>query len=409
MTLQTLFSAKKPLIGMIHLPALPGYPSHPGMEKVIEKALKDLATLEAAGFDGALVENDNDQPHQIGVNPMIKKAFKEVMEALIRQAKIPVGMEIIYDMKATLEVATEVGAQFVRFDVFVDNVQTQWGRIDAQAEELKKLKKDIFFMTDIQVKHATMLDKKSIVQSAKESIEQGSDALIITGTWTGKAPHLQDLIDVRKVSGNTPLFIGSGLDQDNANILLEKSDGAIVGTSIKIGEYVDLKKATLLKNMINQQQIFEKIISLLDENKTTYKLFTHKAALTYEDLAEVQKETGFIGTEGKCMVVKTNESFVVYITIQGKRLDLDTLKGIIGTSKIRLATPEELKEYFGAEPGCAYPFGFDAHYPIYIDPIIFEQEWFLFSPALSTKTVQAKGSDLKTVFDHLENKVSEIS
>lgn len=248
MKFNKLFKSKKTFIGMIHLPALPGYPSHPRMDKVIEKALKDLKTLEVAGFDGALVENDNDQPHQIGVNPTIKEAFKKIMIPIIKEAKIPVGMEIIYDMPATLEVASKVGAKFVRFDVFVDNVETQWGKIPAQAKELTSLRKklgaeDILFLTDIQVKHAKMLDNKSLKQSAIEAINYESDALIVTGTWTGKAPTTQDCKNVKKVSKNIPVLIGSGLDKENITSLLTLTDGAIVGTSIKTGNYIDPRKA----------------------------------------------------------------------------------------------------------------------------------------------------------------------
>lgn len=76
-----VFSRPLPLIGMIHLAALPGYPPHPGMPELIRRALLDLTTLEAAGFDGVLVENDNDQPHQIGVSPKISDAFAETMRA----------------------------------------------------------------------------------------------------------------------------------------------------------------------------------------------------------------------------------------------------------------------------------------------------------------------------------------
>lgn len=262
MRFNKLFKSKKPLIGMIHLPALPGYPSHPGMDKVIEKALKDLKTLEKAGFDGALVENDNDQPHQIGVNPTIKAAFKLVMIKLVKEAKIPVGMEIIYDMVGTLEVASDVGVKFVRFDIYVDNVETKWGKIPAQAKKLialrKKLKADnILFLTDIQVKHAKMLENKSLTQSAKEALNIGSDALIVTGVWTGKAPSTQDCEEIKEVVGTTPVLIGSGLDKDNAKRLLSIVDGAIVGTSIKEGEYIDLDKAHTLKNAINSSNYSE--------------------------------------------------------------------------------------------------------------------------------------------------------
>lgn len=160
--------------------------------------------------------------------------------------------------------------------------------------------------------------------------------------------------------------------------------------------------------MIDPNTVYKKLIKVLDKNDVEYKLFEHRAALTYEDLAQVQKETGFFGTEMKCMVLKTSEKFIVYITLQGNRVNFEAIKEHLGVPKVRLASPEELKENFGAEPGCAYPFGFESEYDIYVDPTIFEEEWLLFSPVLPTKTVQAKGEGLKKVFDNLENKVSEV-
>lgn len=160
--------------------------------------------------------------------------------------------------------------------------------------------------------------------------------------------------------------------------------------------------------MVNSENVYLELIRLLDENKVEYKLFSHKAALTYEDLEEVQEQTGFFGTEGKCMVLKVDDKFIAYVTIQGKRVNMDAIKDATNVSKVRLATPEELKEYFGAEPGCAYPFGFSKDIDVFVDPKIYEQEWFLFSPVLPTKTVQAKGLDLKNVFSNLENKVTEV-
>ena len=161
--------------------------------------------------------------------------------------------------------------------------------------------------------------------------------------------------------------------------------------------------------MVDSNLICNKLIGLLDDNHVDYKLFSHKEALTWEELEEVQKETGFFGTEMKCMALKAGEKLIVYITLQGKRVDLDAIKTKLDVNKVRLSTPEELNEYFGAKPGCAYPFGFDSQHDIYVDPKIYEQEWMLFSPVVPTKTVQAKGSDLKKVFDSLENKVEIVT
>ena len=161
--------------------------------------------------------------------------------------------------------------------------------------------------------------------------------------------------------------------------------------------------------MTDLSSAYGKLINLLDGNHVEYRLFSHKEALSWEELAEVQKETGFFGTEMKCMVLKAGDKLIVYVTVQGKQINFDAIKEKLGVNKVRLSTPEELSEYFGAKPGCAYPFGFDTQYDIYVDPKIYEQEWMLFSPAVPTKTVQARGSDLKKVFDSLENKVQEIT
>ncbi|MFA5188241.1 MAG: YbaK/EbsC family protein [Patescibacteria group bacterium] len=161
--------------------------------------------------------------------------------------------------------------------------------------------------------------------------------------------------------------------------------------------------------MIDRNSVYEELINLLDRNQVEYKLFSHREALTYEELAEVQKETGFFGTEMKCLVLKAGEKLIIYVTLQGERVNFDAIKEKLGVNKVRLSTPEELSEYFGAKPGCAYPFGFDAQYDIYVDPKIYDQEWMLFSPVVPTKTVQAKGSDLKKVFNSLGNNVQEIT
>ncbi len=161
--------------------------------------------------------------------------------------------------------------------------------------------------------------------------------------------------------------------------------------------------------MVDPNRAAEKLINLLDNHQVDYTLFSHREALTYDELTAVQKETGFFGTEMKCMVLKAGEQMIVYVTLQGQRINFDAIKEKLGVPKVRLATPEELNEHFGAKPGCAYPFGFDVQYSIYVDPQIYEPDWILFSPVVPTQTVQAKGSDLKKVFDSLENKVQVVT
>lgn len=148
---------------------------------------------------------------------------------------------------------------------------------------------------------------------------------------------------------------------------------------------------------------------MIANSNAKYKLYTHRPALSYEDLDKVRKETGFVGTEGKCLVLKADNKFIVFITLYNKKANFDKIKEKLNVKKIRLASKEELKEQFGAEPGCAYPFGFDSNVDIYIDPQIYDQEWFLFSPAVPTKTIQIRGLDLKKIFNSLQNKITETT
>ena len=157
--------------------------------------------------------------------------------------------------------------------------------------------------------------------------------------------------------------------------------------------------------MIDSEFIKNKITTMLEQTGVEFTLFEHRPILSYADAEEVQKEAGYIGTEGKSLVLKVEDTFIVYVTIQGQKVNFDSIKDMLQVNKVRLASPEELEEYFGAQPGCAYPFGFDGQYAIYVDPVIYEQEWLVFSPCLPTFTVQAKGLELKKVFDTLPNRV----
>ena len=159
--------------------------------------------------------------------------------------------------------------------------------------------------------------------------------------------------------------------------------------------------------VIDSVQIKDHMLDLMTQVGVEYKVFEHKPILSYEDAAEVQKEVGYVGTEGKSLVLKVDDKCIVYVTIQGKKVNFQAIKDELGVNKVRLATAEELQEYFGAQPGCAYPFGFNEEYSIYVDPIVYMQNWLVFSPCLPTFTIQAKGEDLKKVFDLLPNKVIE--
>ncbi|HUT22478.1 MAG TPA: BtpA/SgcQ family protein [Candidatus Bipolaricaulota bacterium] len=229
------------IIGALHFAPLLGYSDYPGDEIILKNALRDLSAFEEGGVDGVIIENNYDIPHKI----FVKKETADEMLALGKEikkiAKKPLGVSVLWnDYKKALLIAQKIGAKFIRIPVFVDSVKTNYGDIIADPQAVIKFRKeinaeDISLFTDIHVKHAELLKNKSIEDSAKEAIKSGSDALIVTGRWTGDAPDLAELKKIREVVGDFPILIGSGADDKNINELFEYANGAIISTSLKEG------------------------------------------------------------------------------------------------------------------------------------------------------------------------------
>ncbi len=236
-----IFKKKKVIIGVIHFPPLVGYSEFPGFEVALNNALRDLKAFENGGVNGIIIENNYDIPHKIEVSPQVADMMKDLGKEIREKTKLPLGVSVLWnDFKNALLIAKSIGGKFIRIPVFVDKVKTSYGIITGDPKEVinyrKKIKAgNIAIFTDIHVKHAGLLEKKSISESALQAITFNSDALIITGKWTGDAPDLSELEIVRKTVGDFPILIGSGADNKNIKKLLEYADGAIVSTSLKEG------------------------------------------------------------------------------------------------------------------------------------------------------------------------------
>src|SRR4026208_1721873 len=70
MTFNDLFGSKKPIIGVLHLLALPGAPLYDGaMQKVYDQALPRLDIFKRNAVDAVIVENFRDVPYYPGRVP----------------------------------------------------------------------------------------------------------------------------------------------------------------------------------------------------------------------------------------------------------------------------------------------------------------------------------------------------
>ncbi len=260
---EKLFAVKKAIIGMIHVPALPGSPGGCDVtfNELLKFAISELEILEEGGVNGVIVENFWDTPYFPNSVPQITVA---VMAAVIGQiashASIPVGVNILYnDYEAEIAIARAVNASFIRAEVFVDPSLSETGLILPSAAKLIRERErihaeDVAIFADVQGKNTTPLWQRSLSESAFDAEQRGhADAIIITGAGTGKPVSTQDLHDLREVI-SIPLLIGSGVTADTAVELLKYCDGAIVGSFFKkdgkIDQPTELNRVKLLMDVV---------------------------------------------------------------------------------------------------------------------------------------------------------------
>jgi membrane complex biogenesis BtpA family protein len=242
----TLGSSSKPLprpllIGMVHLPPLPGSPGrHLPVEAIIAHAVRDGLTLREAGFGALMMENFGDAPFTAGsIEPVTVAAMAVAARELVAATGLPLGVNCLRnDARSALGIAAVVGAAFIRVNVHTGVAATDQGFIEGQAygtlRERQRLCPGVRIFADVHVKHASPVGQPDIAQAAEETAYRGlADAVIVSGAATGRPVDVDALKKVKAAVPDKPVLIGSGATAANIHSLLEIADGVIVGSSLK--------------------------------------------------------------------------------------------------------------------------------------------------------------------------------
>ena len=145
-----VFKTKRPLIGMVHLAPLLGIAEAPTLEQNLENALKDAKTLQDAGFDSIIIENNYDLPHDIFVKPNVTSSFTYIAKSIADEIKIPIGICVLWnDFYSALSIAKIINVSYVRVAVFVDDIMTNYGRVTGDSTAVINFRKQIFALKKI--------------------------------------------------------------------------------------------------------------------------------------------------------------------------------------------------------------------------------------------------------------------
>jgi membrane complex biogenesis BtpA family protein len=240
-------SVAKPVIGMLHLPALPGAPRYAGdVAAITDSALRDADVLASGGVHGLMLENYGDVPFYPGRVPAHVVAHMTAIACAVRRqfAQLPLGINVLRnDGRSALAVAHAVGARFIRVNVLCGARVTDQGLIEGIAHDLLRDRAalgaadTIVILADVDVKHSAPLAPRPLEVEVSDTLHRGlADALIVSGSGTGQATDPGHVAAARKTAGGAaPVFVGSGVSADSVAAYLPHADGFIIGSSFKRG------------------------------------------------------------------------------------------------------------------------------------------------------------------------------
>jgi hypothetical protein len=236
------FRVKTPIIGMIHIDALPGTPNYKGsVKKIIDKALAEALVYFDNGIDAIGIENMHDVPYlNKSADHEISTLISIIGYEIKSKFNLPVGLQILAGAnKQALAAANSAGLDFIRTEGFVFSHIADEGFINSDAGELLRYRKiiganNILIFTDIKKKHSshTITNDTSIEETSHAAEFFLSDGLIVTGKATGLEADVEEIISVKK-STKLPVLIGSGVNERNIETYLPHCDAMFIGSYFK--------------------------------------------------------------------------------------------------------------------------------------------------------------------------------
>jgi membrane complex biogenesis BtpA family protein len=155
---------------------------------------------------------------------------------------LPFGVDLLWDPLAALAVAVAVRASFVRevFTGVYDSDMGLWQPDAAGALDYRQRigAQDVKLFFNIEPEFARPLAPRPIGALARSVITSSlADALLISGPMAGAAADLSHIEEAKAAVLGTPVLANTGVRIETVRQTLSVTDGAIVGTGLKVDGY----------------------------------------------------------------------------------------------------------------------------------------------------------------------------
>lgn len=241
-----LFGVTKPIIAMCHLRALPGDPNYDaakGLPWVLEQARADLQALQEGGVNAIMFSNEYSLPYLLQVEPITQVSMARIIGELLAEIRVPFGVNVLWDPKASIELAVATGAAFVR-EIFSGVYASDFGLWNTNAGETARHRRRIHgehvrLLYNIVPEAAVYLGGRDLASIARSTVfNTQPDVLCVSGLIAGAEASTESLRVVKDAVPDTPVFANTGVRLENVAAQLAVADGAVVGTTFKRDGYI---------------------------------------------------------------------------------------------------------------------------------------------------------------------------
>jgi membrane complex biogenesis BtpA family protein len=221
------------------LPGDPRYDKEAGMEKVLKEARSDLLALQNGGVDAVMFSNEFSMPYLTEVEPVTVAAMARIIGELKPDICVPFGVNVLWDPRASLDVAVATGASFVR-EIFSGVYASDFGLWDTNCGAIARHQHaigagDVKLLFNIVPEAAAYLADRDLVSIAQSTVfNHGPDALCVSGLTAGTETDTEMLMEVKRAVPDTVVFANTGVRPSNVEEQLSIADGAVVGTTFKV-------------------------------------------------------------------------------------------------------------------------------------------------------------------------------
>jgi Ala-tRNA(Pro) deacylase len=137
--------------------------------------------------------------------------------------------------------------------------------------------------------------------------------------------------------------------------------------------------------------VTERLARWLTDAGVAFEILEHAPVRTSEEAARVRGTP--LEDGAKALVVRAEERYVHVVLPAHRRADNAALRAILGTRKLRFATPEELAGLTGCAPGAVPPFGNLFGLPVLVDEELAGRERIAFNAGSTTVSITMRAGD----------------